>query len=328
MTLNEVKQASSEMQKTMPELGPADDLQHAARQMQEISERRRDRIAETWEIFQKKAQASKMTDPATLLGHAKAAFLQTGAMADLKAMATAQFNSTRKLARGVVPLDSLMLGFSTSVAPWNNILKMFHIPLIKAQFTMFANFYGRMGDGQRICISSQTAIDSAYNSPEGLHDKNEFGGVTMIVGPAKWDNVPGWQFGSSGGFDYVKLVDVADFGWQWTLAREPETVGFWYLVNIIKTMRGSPGKVMSVLQTDAYKRRIHTHGSTWVGHPWCSPDWENTPLMLEPEVKYNATVEKKAAPNAADSWDPSPRTPEAMGVRSSGHASGTSRAPS
>jgi len=302
-----VSRAAEEMRAKMPELGPIADVQRVTDEMQDIEEGRRQRIARTWKIFEERAQKANNPDPTALLGHAKAAFLQTGAMADLKAMAKAQFNSTRKLARGTVPLDSMMLGFTTSVAPWNNVLKMFHIPLIKLQFSLFANFYGPMDDGQRMCVSSNIAIDSDYNSVHSLHSSNEFGGVTMMVGPAKWDNVPGWQFGSSGGFNNVNIVDVADFGWQWTLSRAPETVGFMYLVNLIQTMRGYKGKVKPVLlQADAHKRRISSHGSTWVGHTWCSPDWENSPLMLEEEIKHNTTVVKQAETNPADSWDPQP----------------------
>jgi len=300
-----VTYAADKMRSEMPDLGPLADLERVVEQVEDIEEGRRQRIAKTWELFEAKAKAANNPEPEALMRHAKSAFLQTGAMADLKAMAKAQFNSTRKLARGVVPLDSMMLGFSTSVAPWNNVLKLFHIPLIKIQFSLFANFYGPMEEGQRICISSSVGIDSDYNTPSALHATNEFGGVTMMVGPAKWDNVPGWMFGTAGGFNNVNLVDVSDFGWQWTLSRDPETVGFMYLVNIIQTMRGYKGKIMSVLQTDAHKRRIYSHGSTWVGHTWCSPDWENTPLILEDPVIHNTTL-KKAEVNPADSWDPEP----------------------
>merc|ERR1719361_2981333 len=63
LTLKDVKQASTNMQEAMPEVG--DDLQQAAHQIQDIDEGRRDRLAETWKLFEEKAQAAKRPDPAS-----------------------------------------------------------------------------------------------------------------------------------------------------------------------------------------------------------------------------------------------------------------------
>ena len=56
--------------------------------------------------------------------------------------------------------------------------------------------------------------------------------------------------------------------------------------------RRSVCKVLSALQTGAFKRRIHTHGGLWACHTWRSPEWENTPLILENETKHNVTKGK------------------------------------
>merc|ERR1719220_3136321 len=110
-----------------------------------------------------------------------------------------------------------------------------------------------------------------------------------MVGPTKWDNVPGWAFGAGGGFNYVKWLDVADFVWEWTFSYQPETVGFYYLVPLAANFREKKGAVISVLQTESKvqteakvrtesKAGLPTHGNTWIGHTWCSPDWFSYPM--------------------------------------------------
>jgi len=251
-----------------------------------------------------------------LLRHAKGAFLQTGAVADLRALAVASHRGMSRLGKGAVPMDSMLVGFSTSLAPWNNVLKTLAIPLIKAQFHLFANFYGPSADGVRLCISARTTMDSKY----GNHEWNTMGGVSVFAGPGKWDNVPGWSFGAGGGYDGVKYLDAADFGWDWTLAREPETVCFHFdicavdaetLNTKVEGFDWGTRRFWSLLQTESEARSersgFPSHGSTWVGHTWCDPDWENTPLVLEGEPVYKK-ADGTTTPNPADEWDPQPES--------------------
>mmetsp|Transcript_49600 Transcript_49600/g.114965 ORF Transcript_49600/g.114965 Transcript_49600/m.114965 type:complete len:363 (-) Transcript_49600:74-1162(-) len=249
------------------------------------------KLAQGWAEFSRLAAGLTNPKPTELLAHAKAALLQTGALSEMREMAT---KASKTETRGGVPLDSMTVGFYTSLAPWNNVLQEFSLPLIKAQFSLFANFFGVEGNAARVCIGAQMALDSTY----GVHSRSEFGGIGVFVGPAKWDNVPGWKFGASGGMDNIALFDVADFAWDWTLAKSPETVGFHFDIAVLD----SEGLHASVLQTKAEiesaEQTIPNHGSTYLQHTWCSPDWFNTPLVIvdeEATIPAPSSVTKKDA---------------------------------
>eukprot|EP00413_Alexandrium_margalefii_P041841 CAMPEP_0204603484 /NCGR_PEP_ID=MMETSP0661-20131031/57293_1 /ASSEMBLY_ACC=CAM_ASM_000606 /TAXON_ID=109239 /ORGANISM="Alexandrium margalefi, Strain AMGDE01CS-322" /LENGTH=361 /DNA_ID=CAMNT_0051614551 /DNA_START=72 /DNA_END=1157 /DNA_ORIENTATION=+ len=271
-------------------------------------------VTRGWKAFFDKSHRSSRADPQTLLSNAKTALIETGAMQQMRHLAATTMNASRSSVQGAVPLDSMMVGFRTSVAPWNNVLKMFAMPLVKASFTVFTNFFGPDGNAARLCIGAQVAADSTY----GTHTRSEFGGVNIWIGPAKWDNVPGWSFGSSGGLDDIKVFDVADFGWTWTLAREPETVCFFYDICIVdsETLHAGMIQTQSQVETAAEAEKaadIAKHGSTWIQHIWCSPDWDNTPLVIPDDAPVSSdqggASMKDSKPyfkaaEAAEEWDP------------------------
>mmetsp|Transcript_17897 Transcript_17897/g.42085 ORF Transcript_17897/g.42085 Transcript_17897/m.42085 type:complete len:374 (-) Transcript_17897:62-1183(-) len=266
-----------------------------------------------WKAFAHRAASGGSSKPHDLLKHAKAALLETGALVEMRQAARASAAMLQGT-KGLVPLDSMMVGFRTSLATWNNVLKEFSLPLIKASFTLFANFFGPEGNAARLCLSAAVITDSTY----GVHARWEFGGINIFAGPAKWDNVPGWNFGASGGIDDARYFDIADFGWKWTLAHEPETLCFFFDICVIDS-EGLHHKATAALQTDAKVqsgREVPIHGSTWVEHVWCSPDWTNTPLMIEetgnagaasrgmPATLYEVEKSKDKTLLKFETWDP------------------------
>mmetsp|Transcript_74421 Transcript_74421/g.172458 ORF Transcript_74421/g.172458 Transcript_74421/m.172458 type:complete len:370 (+) Transcript_74421:108-1217(+) len=285
-------------------------------------EPQKDVLAEGWKVFYQKASASGSSKPADLLKHAKAALLETGALVEMQKAARASSSALAKT-EGAVPLDSMVVGFRTSLAPWNNVLKEFSLPLIKASFNLFSNFFGPEGNAARLCVSAAIVADSTY----GVHSRWEFGGIAIFAGAAKWDNVPGWNFGASGGIDNVAYFDVSDFGWKWTLASEPETICFYFDVCVIDS-EGLHRKAASALQTDskvvssADTAAVDIHGSTSIEHVWCSPDWSNTPLAFEDvhgtEIRVERSTDLNAKQNSnedaelATKWDPVPEAAEAV----------------
>lgn len=300
----------------MNEVAPRDELVDAVKTGQQFHKGFRDSLSKGWKAFSERSRKSTTADPMELLQNAKLALLETGAMQQMRYMAFATANKSRSLSQGAVPLDSMMVGFRTSVAPWNNVLKMFAMPLVKASFTIFTNFFGPDGNAARLCIGAQVAADSTY----GTHTRSEFGGVSIWIGPAKWDNVPGWSFGSSGGLDDIKVFDVADFGWTWTLAREPETVCFFYDICIVdsETLHAGMLQTGSEVQSEQGATKaadIPKHGSTWIQHIWCSPDWDNTPLVIPDDAPVSSDTSPVSAsakqPDgkpyfkaAEEEWDP------------------------
>jgi len=271
----------------------------------------KDAVARGWKAFYEKSHRATSADPHMLLANAKAAFLETGAFQHMRQMAMVAANASRSSTQGAVPLDSMNVGLSTSVAPWNNILKLFSVPLIKADFSMFTNFFGPDGNAARVCVNANVAVDSSYR----VHLRREFSGINVWVGPAKWDNVPGWSFGTSGGFDNMRVLDVADFGWSWTLAREPETISFFYNLCVIDDEALHMGMLQtgSSVQAVEESAEIPRHGSSWVGHTWCSPDWENTPLVIPDDEVVGSTMQEEGGAGEqgsetyfknAEDWDP------------------------
>eukprot|EP00420_Gonyaulax_spinifera_P029087 CAMPEP_0197898208 /NCGR_PEP_ID=MMETSP1439-20131203/43479_1 /TAXON_ID=66791 /ORGANISM="Gonyaulax spinifera, Strain CCMP409" /LENGTH=354 /DNA_ID=CAMNT_0043518907 /DNA_START=39 /DNA_END=1103 /DNA_ORIENTATION=+ len=273
---------SEMLRQSTPEFKNPAGTRAAVATMKDMGELHKERLAEGWKEFAKRASASPDANPEELMQHAKTALMQTGAWQSMKAVAKAASNSSKQLTgkrtRGAVPLDSMIMGFSSSLAPWNNMFKSWGIPLIKAKFELFANFFGPTGDAGRLCIAAKTQLDSDY----GSHDHSEFGAITTFAGPAKWDNVPGWKFGSGGGWSNVKIIDVADFNWEWTYAYEPETVGFFFDLDLVDS--DGLKEMPTLLQTGSgisKSGQLPSHGSTWFGHTWCSPDWTNYPMVLE-----------------------------------------------
>jgi len=257
------------------------------------------RLAKGWDAFAHRAQSLGDAGPQELLEHAKMTLLETGVMQEMRQMAFAASNASRSLARGAEPLDSMVVGFKTNLAPWNNVLKEFGLPLLKASFTLFSEFYGSEGNAARLCVGANVDTDSTY----WTHRTNEFGGIGLYMGPAKWDNTPGWSFGAGGGIDSMKASEAKDFGWTWTLAHEPKTASFLYDVALI----GPDGLKASILQTgaqapgEARSTPAPVGGSTWLGHSWCSPDWENTPLApaaREDQVAEPSSKTETRAPQA------------------------------
>mmetsp|Transcript_80885 Transcript_80885/g.187814 ORF Transcript_80885/g.187814 Transcript_80885/m.187814 type:complete len:372 (+) Transcript_80885:61-1176(+) len=251
----------------------------------------KEKFAEGWSEFVRRAKASQDPSAQSLLRQAKSALLQTGAMEEMRKVAA----RARATTEGQVPMDSMVVGFYTSLAPWNNVLKEFSLPLIKAQFGLSANFFGPEGSAARVCVHAYMMLDSTY----GPHSRSEFGGIGVFTGPAKWDNVPGWRFGASGGMDNMRLFDVADFGWDWTLSSDPETVGFHFDIAVIDSegLHASALQTNAEVQSEAQSETIPNHGSTYLGHVWCSPDWFNTPLVIEDvsPVGKKATADLVAA---------------------------------
>jgi len=276
---------------------------------------REELLAKGWSAFFEKASSGGSSNPEDLLEHAKMALLETGALNEMYEASRASSSILQKT-EGAVPLDSMLVGFRTSLAPWNNVLKEFSLPLIKATFTLFANFFGPEGNAARLCVSAAVQTDSTY----GVHNRWEFGGISIFAGPAKWDNVPGWNFGASGGIDDMKYFDVSDFGWKWTLATEPETFCFFFDICVIDSEGlhrhvASPASPMSLLQEKEESEEIPIHGSTWIEHVWCSPDWTNTPLVIQDEPSGGGASPSpgdvqilKASPDNSDLpnevWDP------------------------
>lgn len=263
----------------MNDVAPRASLLSMAKTIKKETDKNREVLGKGWNLFFDRSHGASDPAPRALLHQAKVALLETGAMEQMRRMAVSAAKHQAST-QGVVPLDSMVVGFKTSFAPWNAVLKQFSMPLLKAQFSMFTNFFGPEGNAARLCLGAHVAIDSTY----GVHSQWEFGGVNMFVGPTKWDNVPGWQFGATGGVDNLKYFDAADFGWSWTLAQEPETIGFYFDMNLID----SEGLHAVVLQTAnqvveevAKSGDIKNHGSSSLGHIWCSPDWDNTPLTVE-----------------------------------------------
>jgi len=281
-------------------------------------------LSHAWKEIFRRVNTSGASNPYAMLQQAKAALIQTGAM---EVMRNSALRSSRvlKKAEGTVPLDSMVVGFRSSIAPWNNLFKMFAWPLVKAQVTLFTNFFGPQGNAARLCLTSDVACDSTYYA----HRVSEFSGINVIAGPAKWDNVPGWTFGTSGGLDDYGPFSVADFGWKWTLAKEPETVNFqWDLTladsETLQAHTHTHVERANLLQTEAEamkeseKRFIQTHGSTWFGHTWCSPEWENTPLVIPDEtIPYPSKEELRAknkpkeveAVQKIEEWQPEAEPP-------------------
>jgi len=266
------------------------------------------KLTSFWDKFVNRASKSTKANPEELLGHAKAALVETGAMSALKKMAMEGKRSsdllTGKRSRGAVPLDSMVIGFTSSLAPWNNLLMKMGIPLIKAKFELFANMFGPTGKDARICIASYVQCDSKF----GANENSEYGATTLFVGPAKWDNVPGWSFGSGGGFEKIKVVDVADFGWKWTFAYEPETVGFFFDIQLLDSKQRQQPLALLEMGNNVTQTKITpppTHGSTWFGHTWCSPDWTNYPMILEEPPDHLEQPKLAAAVTVPpDEYDP------------------------
>mmetsp|Transcript_51975 Transcript_51975/g.161294 ORF Transcript_51975/g.161294 Transcript_51975/m.161294 type:complete len:143 (+) Transcript_51975:21-449(+) len=101
--------------------------------------------------------------------------------------------------------------------------------------------------------------------------------------------------GVSGGLDDIKVFDVADFGWTWTLAREPETVCFFYDICIVDSETLHAGMLQTGSQVLAGREavgieEVAKHGSTWIQHVWCSPDWDNTPLVIPDDTPVSSDL--------------------------------------
>jgi len=195
---------ASEYSQMMEDLAPKASLAGVVRAGKRAAEGSRDALAQGWKAFYARSRNASAPTPQDLLQNAKAALLETGALEQMRHLAFATADSSKALSRGAVPLDSMVVGFKTSLAPWNNVLKAFSLPLIKASFTLFANFFGPEGNAARLCLSTSTVADSTY----GVHTRWEFGGINIFAGPAKWDNVPGWNFGAGGGLDDLRRAPL------------------------------------------------------------------------------------------------------------------------
>eukprot|EP00415_Alexandrium_ostenfeldii_P001448 UN1448 len=303
---------AAEMHEKMGRAAHMADMARGAEKARKFTSSFHKTVSNAWSLFSSRSKNFHNPDPQALLHEAKLALLETGALQEMRKLARVTANASRAMSQGAVPLDSMSVGLGTSVAPWNNILKLFSVPLIKAQFNMFANFFGPDGNAARACVEAQVAVDSSYR----VHLRREFSGINLWVGPAKWDNVPGWAFGTSGGFDNMRILDVADFGWEWTLAREPETVGFFYEVGVIDDEALHAGMLQtgSEVQTEQVASKvaeIPRHGSSWVSHTWCSPDWENTPLVIPEDEPVGTMMKEESSADSsstyfknAEDWDP------------------------
>lgn len=306
-----ILQMAPQLSELMSSVTPEAELAEVLAQGQKAGERHREALSRGWKSFFNRAHHLVDPTPEDLLHHAKLALLETGAMTHMRQLAATMSNASRTSTRGAVPMDSMQVGFGTSIAPWNNILKMFGAPLAKVNFDIFTNFFGPQGNAARLCISSSIGADSTY----GVHTRAEFGGISVWIGPAKWDNVPGWSFGTGGGFDDVRVWDVADFGWKWTLARTPETVGFYWDILLLddETLHAGMLQTGSEVQAEQESRRtgdVKRHGTTYIGHTWCSPDWANTPLVLPDDVAVSSSSpdpqskDKTGHVLTSEEWDP------------------------
>mmetsp|Transcript_65219 Transcript_65219/g.196856 ORF Transcript_65219/g.196856 Transcript_65219/m.196856 type:complete len:361 (-) Transcript_65219:166-1248(-) len=265
----------------------------------------KEKMRNGWKMFRERTNDANIADPTKLLEHARVALLQSGAMSEMRQMARASMNASRSMTKGSVPLDSMIVGFATGFAPWSNVLHSFGLPMIKARFELFSNFFGPEGNAARLCVSSVVAADSTYFKSKG----SDFEGINLFAGPAKWDNVPGWGFSASGGMDDMKYFDATDFAWEWTLAKNPETIAFSFEASLISAedlklaLVQTNSEAKSEAQSESKAEAIPVHASTGFGHTWCSPDWANTPLVL-PEESPIAGLKTAEPYFKTEEWDP------------------------
>jgi len=305
-----------EIAATAPRLSPAvtrEALTGIAQAGERAAADHRSALLRGWVAFYERSRSFRNPKPQQLLQNAELALIETGAMEEMRYMAVSAAKASRSL-WNVVPLDSVNLGYKTSFAPWNNLLQFLKLPLVKATFGLWVNFFGPYGDAARVCVSAFGTLDSQY----GQHKTHEFSGINFWMGLANWENVPGWSFGSSIGSDDGSddFPKQPDFGWSWTLAREPETSCFYFDVCVIDSeglhantpnatgawlqMRselGSKGSPVALVP-EVRKR----HGSTYLGHTWCSPNWVNTPLVLREDLKKlraNSSTSEASVPGVA-----------------------------
>uniref|UniRef100_A0A7S0A5W5 Uncharacterized protein n=1 Tax=Pyrodinium bahamense TaxID=73915 RepID=A0A7S0A5W5_9DINO len=106
--------------------------------------------------------------------------------------------------------------------------------IVEGNGRLFANFEMPTNENPvpqiRMCVSSASS-PSAVAKSRPKRDVKE-GTSNVIVGLAKWDNLPGVSFGATSSDGY-QFLDMTDFGWRWTLQPIPENAAFLFTLRVL-----------------------------------------------------------------------------------------------
>jgi len=184
-------------------------MEAVARSAKEAFAGSEESLKKSWEEFHRAANSSGEASPKELFKQTRAALWSTGLLSEIsRAMQTAPLLKP--------DFDSVVVGFDVSLGPWTQGLGL---PATKGRGKLFVN-WGFEGDDIRACVSA-VADDSPTHVKWRHHKHPKQVGPNLLFGLAKWDDVPGWSFGTASVLD-IQAIDVEDFGMKWTLNQEPQ----------------------------------------------------------------------------------------------------------
>lgn len=256
---SEIVAMAPRLSQAMDALSPMPSLMRVTYAGQDAVAEHQAGLGKGWSRFRELSGRAPEPSAAELLKLARRTLLETGAIGEMREVALSTASILGNMSSRGATLDSTLVGFKTPVAAWNNLFQNFSIPATKASFSLFANFVGPQANAVRLCIMESVAANNTT--------RYEVAGTNVWAGRAKWDEVPGWSFGTG-----------SSRGWRWTLEAEPEVALYHSHVLDLDAKR----VVLAAASREQFLiDEAVDLASVWMGHTWCGQDWEVVPLVLQ-----------------------------------------------